>query len=69
MAEKDGVMSMHPVEAIDVPAGSEAVLKPGGLHVMLIGLTRDLKVGEKVVVKLTFEKAGERVVEAEVRER
>lgn len=57
MEEKDGVMSMHPVEAIDVPANGSAELKPGGFHVMFIGLTRDLNVGEQVTVTLTFEKA------------
>ena len=33
-----GVMKMRPVPAIDVKARGEAVLKPGGLHVMLIDL-------------------------------
>ena len=69
MEEKDGVMSMHPVEAIDVPANGSAELKPGGFHVMFIGLTRDLNVGEQVTVTLTFEKAGEVTVQADVRER
>ena len=69
MEEKDGVMSMHPVEAIDVPANGSAELKPCGFHVMFIGLTRDLNVGEQVTVTLTFEKAGEVTVQADVRER
>lgn len=69
MAEENGLMKMHPVEAVDVPAQGEAVLKPGGFHVMLLGLTRDLKVGDKVTVTLTFEQAGAITVEAEVRER
>lgn len=66
--EKDGMMSMHPVEAIDVPAGGEAVLEPGGFHIMMVGLTREIKPGEMIVLKLTFAKAGEVDVEAEVRE-
>ena len=69
MAEENGLMKMHPVEAVDVPAQGEAVLKPGGFHVMLLGLTRDLKVGDKVTVTLTFEQAGAITVEAEVRKR
>lgn len=69
MEEKDGVMTMHPVEAIDVPANGAAELKPGGFHVMFIGLTRDLNIGEQVTVTLTFEKAGEVTVQADVRER
>jgi copper(I)-binding protein len=45
---KDGVMSMRPVEFIEVPAGGETVLKQGGLHIMLIGLKHDLTVGDTV---------------------
>ncbi len=68
MAEENGVMKMHPVEAVDVPAQGEAVLKPGGFHIMLLNLNRDLKVGDKVTVTLTFEKSGPLTVEAVVRE-
>jgi len=61
------VMTMRPVEAIEIPAGGEAVLKPGGLHVMLIGLKQPLAVGQKVSLRLVFENAAPQVVEAEVR--
>ena len=69
VAMKDGVMSMYPVEAIDVPANGEALLKPGSFHVMLIGLTRDLVAGETMSVTLTFEQAGDVTVQAPIRER
>lgn len=69
VAEKDGVMSMFPVEGIDVPAQGQAELKPGSFHVMLIGLTRDLNVGDTVTVTLTFAQAESMTVAAEVRER
>jgi copper(I)-binding protein len=69
VAMKDGVMSMYPVEAIEVPANGEAVLKPGSFHVMLIGLTRDLVAGETMSVTLTFEQAGDVTVQAPIRER
>jgi periplasmic copper chaperone A len=55
----DGVMKMRPVEQIDVPAGGEQQLKPGGFHVMLLGITRDLNEGETVDLTLVFENAGE----------
>ena len=42
------------VEAIDLPKNSAAELKPGGYHLMLIGLKKDLKVDEKVLVRLFF---------------
>lgn len=50
--------SMQPVEKIDVPAGGEAVLKKGGLHVMMMDVKQGLKVGDKFDLTLTFEKAG-----------
>lgn len=65
---ENDVMKMFQVPAIDVPANGKAELKPGGFHVMLIGLNRDLKVGEKVKLTLNFQKAGSVTFEAEVRE-
>lgn len=62
-----GVMTMRPIEYIEVPANGEAELKPGGMHVMLIGLKRELKAGETVSLVLVFEKAGRINVQAEVR--
>ncbi|MGL4251679.1 MAG: copper chaperone PCu(A)C [Aeromonas sp.] len=32
---ENGVMKMRQVESIEIPAKGEAVLKPGGLHIML----------------------------------
>jgi copper(I)-binding protein len=61
------VMTMQQVEAIDVPAGGQVELKPGGLHIMLIGLKKDLTPGEVIDLVLVFEKAGEIPVKAEVR--
>jgi periplasmic copper chaperone A len=55
----NGVMRMRQVEAIDVPAGGEAVLKPGGLHLMMIDLNTQLIEGETVDVTLVFEQGGE----------
>lgn len=54
----NGVMRMRPVEAIEVPAGGTVALKPGGLHVMMMGLNAPLAQGSTVEVTLTFEKAG-----------
>jgi copper(I)-binding protein len=50
---------MVEVGVIDVPAGGTAVLEPGGLHVMFMGLDGDgLDAGEQVPATLVFEKAG-----------
>ncbi len=64
---ENDVTTMRPVEFIEVPAQGETELKPGGLHIMLIGLKHELKAGEKVKLALRFEKAGTVSVEAEVR--
>jgi len=62
--EMDGnVMRMRPVDAIDVPAGGTVELKPGGLHVMFMGLNKTLKAGDRFPLTLKFEKAGEQKVD------
>jgi periplasmic copper chaperone A len=69
MAMKGDVMEMRQVDAIELPAGKTVELKPGGLHVMFIGLKQPLALGSKVPVTLRFEKAGEVKVEFEVASR
>lgn len=64
---ENNVMQMRQVEAIEVPANGQVELKPGGFHVMLIGLTRDLKEGEEVVIKLTTRSGKTIEVKAPVR--
>jgi copper(I)-binding protein len=56
---QDSVMKMRAVEAVDVPAHGEAVLGPGGLHIMLIGLKAPLEEGKSFALTLEFENAGE----------
>ncbi|MGI9465468.1 MAG: copper chaperone PCu(A)C, partial [Aestuariivirgaceae bacterium] len=46
------------VDALDVPAGGRAMLKPGGHHIMLFGLQAPLAEGDSLELQLTFEKAG-----------
>ena len=53
--KKDGMMVMYKVEKIEVPAKGEALLKPMGLHVMLIGLNKQIKEGETVNLELKFD--------------
>ncbi|HUX63341.1 copper chaperone PCu(A)C [Sulfuricella sp.] len=62
-----GVMKMRPVKDIEIKSKGEAVLKPGSLHVMLIGLKQDLKEGDNVAITLTFEDGSSKKVEAPVR--
>lgn len=55
----NGVMKMREVPGYDVPAKGMFELKPGGAHLMFMAIKRPFKEGEKVPVKLKFEKAGE----------
>ncbi len=61
-------MTMREVDSIELPAGEMVELKPGGYHVMLLDLVKPLEVGDEIELTLTFEKAGDRTVTAEVRE-
>ncbi len=66
--DSGGMMSMSPVANVPIPAGGKVEFKPGGYHVMLMDLTRELKTGDKVQLTLNFEKAGKVPVTADVRE-
>lgn len=63
----NGVMRMRPLEALDIPAKGTVELKPGGTHVMLMGLRQSLQAGAALELDLKFQKTGERKVMAEVR--
>ncbi|BAJ62902.1 copper chaperone PCu(A)C [Anaerolinea thermophila] len=64
----DGTMKMEPQEKISIPAGQTVELKPGGLHIMLMNLKKDLKTGDTLNLKLKFEKSGEIEVSVPVKE-
>ena len=68
MGDANGVMSMQMQEAVTIPAGEPVEFKPGGLHVMLVNLTRDLKPGETITLTLNFKETGNVVVEVPVKE-
>jgi copper(I)-binding protein len=62
MTTEGGVMKMRPLAGIDLPAGQAVTLKPGGTHVMLMGLKAPLQAGQSVPMTLTFEKSGKREI-------
>jgi Uncharacterized protein conserved in bacteria len=62
----DGIASMPHAMSIPVPAGQTVELAPGGYHGMLMGLTATLAEGDSFPVTLTFQNAGEVVVNVEV---
>ena len=61
MKHEGGVMRMSAVKRLDLPAGRQVVLEPGGYHVMLMGLNAQAREGDRIPVTLTFEdRAGKR---------
>lgn len=67
--DENGVMRMNPVEGgeIPLPAGETVELRPGGLHVMCIGMTNPFTLGQIIPLTLVFATAPEMSVEAEIR--
>jgi len=62
-------MSMRKSEnGLAVPARGSLELSPGGHHIMLIGLKRTLRVGDRFELRLEFEKSGVQSVFSEVHE-
>jgi copper(I)-binding protein len=57
MRMDDGVMVMRQIKEIELPKGKTVSLKPGGLHIMFIGLKQQIKEGEMVPVTLTVKNA------------
>ena len=55
MKMEGNVMKMGEVSGLDLPAGKLVELKPGGYHVMMMGLKQPLKGGDKVPLTLTVQ--------------
>ncbi len=60
---KDNIMRMVRVDGLEIPAGGRVTLRPGGYHLMLMGLAGPLIRGHGYDLSLTFEKAGTMTVE------
>ena len=57
-ATEDGLRGMREVDALDVAAGETVRLAPGGTHVMLMNLARELAPGDTLDLELDFARAG-----------
>lgn len=53
----NGMMLMQQLPAVDLTPDEPAVFKPGGHHIMLIGLKQPLREGERFQLTLTFAQA------------
>jgi len=67
MIMEQGMMKMRKMDYLEVPAGKEVQLKPGGIHIMLIDLKKPLKKGQKIEVEMIFEKSGKITLKVPVR--
>ena len=61
-----GVMKMRELKSVDIAPGKNAEFKPGGMHIMLMGLKHPLKRGEHFSVTLTFAHAPPITTQVEV---
>lgn len=52
MSMQDGQMRMRMLDSLPLPAGETVKLEAGGMHLMLIGLKKPLKAGEKIELTL-----------------
>lgn len=67
MTMDGGIMRMRPVSGgLPIPAGGSLPLKPGGFHIMLIGLKAPLALGKTVPLTLRFQKAGTVIVQLKI---
>lgn len=64
--EENGVAMMRPLDRPLLPAGGVLEMRPGGIHLMLMGLTGPLKEGNTLPITFGFEHASELTVSAEV---
>ena len=60
------MMMMKVMGGLAIPAGRTTELSPSGNHIMIMGLTRDLKKGSHIPLRLTFAKAGSVMVMVKV---
>ncbi|MBV1789591.1 copper chaperone PCu(A)C [Marinobacterium sp. D7] len=65
--QDQGVMRMRRINTIELPPHQRVSLQPGGLHIMLIGLTRTLSEGDEMALTLTFSDGSEQTFNMPVR--
>ncbi len=67
MTDRNGQMSMHPVERLTIPPHGAIDLAPGGTHIMLTGISRPLAIGSTLEMQFSFDNGRTQTVRAIVR--
>ena len=65
--QRDGMMRMRKLDFLSLPGHQTITLEPSGNHLMLLGLKRMLKDGEKINITLQFEGGEEQTIQLPVR--
>ena len=60
--DENGVKKMRQIPEIIIPANGSVVLKPGDLHIMLIGLNQPLQENQKVDIKINFADGSTKII-------
>ncbi len=63
----DGMMKMRQVDAIDIAANTQVELRPGGFHVMFLGLNLPLVEGKTVKIQLHFSNGEKIIIDAPIK--
>ena len=50
----DGIVKMEHKMKISIPATGKLIMKPGSFHIMIMGISRSLALGEKIPATLRF---------------
>jgi len=66
MAHEKAIMKMREVKRFEVPARKRLFLRPGGSHLMIVGLRKPFVKGQRIPLTLRFERGGDVHVELEV---
>jgi copper(I)-binding protein len=56
--DDNGIMRMREMSAVAIGPGTSVTLKPGGTHIMILGLKQQLREGQTFPLTLEFETAG-----------
>lgn len=65
--EKNGMMSMQPIMQLTIEANTAVKLKPGGIHLMMIGPKQVLKPGDRVNISLEYDDGNTQTLQMTVR--
>ena len=66
--KENQMMKMMKIEKLVVPAKSSLELKSGGDHVMLMGLKKELKVGDEISLELSFSDGDKKSIKVPVKD-